>query len=66
MKPGTFSFRMNVPIKLAGGTKSVNIPIDAVVMPKTAKAGDFRFSSRPNPQAISPTPISAAKKKRRR
>ena len=41
MPPGTFSFRTNVPVKLQGGVKSVNIPIDAVIMPKTAKAGDF-------------------------
>jgi len=37
MQPGTFSFRMNVPIKLTGGVQSINIPIDAVVMPKTAR-----------------------------
>jgi type II restriction enzyme len=41
MTPGTFSFRMNVPVKLEGGVQSVNIPIDAVIMPKTAKAGRF-------------------------
>jgi type II restriction enzyme len=35
MPPGTFSFRMNVPVKLEGGAKSVNIPIDAVISPKT-------------------------------
>ncbi|MCH8843190.1 MAG: XamI family restriction endonuclease [SAR324 cluster bacterium] len=35
MKPGTFSFRMNVPVTL-NDAKQVNIPIDAVVMPKTA------------------------------
>ncbi len=40
MPPGTFSFRMNVPIKLEGG-KQVNIPVDAVIMPKTAKPGDL-------------------------
>jgi len=40
MPPGTFGFRMNVPIKLEGG-KQVNIPVDAVIMPKTAKLGDF-------------------------
>jgi len=39
MPPGTFSFRMNVPIKLVGGVQSVNIPIDAVIMPKTAATG---------------------------
>lgn len=41
MPAGTFSFRMNVPVKLEGGVKSVNIPVDAVIMPKSAKAGDF-------------------------
>jgi hypothetical protein len=32
MPPGTFGFRMNVPVKLGSG--SVNIPIDATIMPK--------------------------------
>ena len=71
MPPGTFSFRMNVPVKLnadvtavavteddgepslielddellvvegKGKKSSVNIPIDAVIMPQTARAGDF-------------------------
>jgi len=41
MPLGTFSFRMNVPVKLEGGVQSVNIPIDAVVMPKAARAGDL-------------------------
>ncbi len=41
MPPGTFSFRTNVPVKLEGGKHTVNIPIDAVVMPKTAKAKEF-------------------------
>lgn len=41
MLPGTFSFRMNVPIKLQGGVQSVNIPIDAVIHPKTAKKGNL-------------------------
>jgi type II restriction enzyme len=69
MLPGTFSFRMNVPVKLnvevlsaemddgepplvelgddllvvkgKGNKSSVNIPIDAVIMPKLAKPGDF-------------------------
>jgi len=38
MQPGTFSFRMNVPVKLENKVRSVNIPIDAVIMPKNAKA----------------------------
>lgn len=41
MPPGTFSFRMNVPVKLEGGMQSVNIPIDAVINPKTTKKGAF-------------------------
>jgi type II restriction enzyme len=41
MPPGTFSFRTNVPVKLEGGVQSVNIPIDTVIMPKTAKKRSF-------------------------
>jgi len=33
MPPGTFSFRMNVPVKLEGGIKTINIPIDVVIKP---------------------------------
>jgi hypothetical protein len=40
MRPGTFSFRMNVPVKLEGGV-AVNIPIDAAIMPKAAHAGEL-------------------------
>jgi len=39
MLPGTYGFRLNIPIEQEGAAKSVNIPIDAVVMPKTAKMG---------------------------
>lgn len=39
MAPGTYSFRLNFPVK--AGTGSVNIPIDAVIMPKSAKAGQL-------------------------
>jgi XamI restriction endonuclease len=41
MPPGTFSFRLNVPVKREGEVQSVNIPIDAVIMPKTANIGSF-------------------------
>jgi hypothetical protein len=41
MPTGTFAFRMNVPVKLQGGIQSVNIPVDAVVMPKRASLGDL-------------------------
>jgi len=40
MPNGTFSFRFNVPITMDGG-KQVNIPVDAVIMRKNAKPGDF-------------------------
>jgi len=41
MSPGTFAFRMNVPVNLEGGIKQVNIPIDAVIMPRKSKRGDL-------------------------
>ena len=41
MPPGSFSFRMNVPVKLEGGIKTINIPIDAAIMPKNAKIGSL-------------------------
>lgn len=42
MPPGTFSFRLNVPVLQEGtGKKVINIPIDAVIMSKTAKRGDL-------------------------
>ncbi|HEX9712465.1 MAG TPA: XamI family restriction endonuclease [Actinomycetota bacterium] len=41
MDPGTYAFRLNVPVTLEGGTTTVNIPVDAVIMPLKAKAGDL-------------------------
>lgn len=41
MPAGTFSFRLNVPVDLAGGTTRVNIPVDAVIMPRHAAAGNL-------------------------
>jgi XamI-like restriction endonuclease len=40
MPPGTFGFRLNVPVKREGGT-TTNIPVDTVIMPKNGKAGDL-------------------------
>lgn len=40
MEPGTFSFRLNVQV-MAGTTKPVNIPVDAVVMPSSAGRGQL-------------------------
>lgn len=33
MPSGSFSFRMNVPVKLEGGIQTINIPVDAVIKP---------------------------------
>ena len=41
MRPGTFSFRLNVPVEQEGTGKSINIPVDAVVMRKGAKSGEL-------------------------
>lgn len=41
MKPGTYSFRLNVPVRIGEDGKTVNIPVDAVVMPKNAGKGTF-------------------------
>lgn len=41
MQPGAFSFRLNVPVKQEGTGKSINVPVDAVIMPKNAKAGEL-------------------------
>lgn len=41
MPTGTFSFHMNLPVKLENGVKQVNIPVDAIIMPKIARNFDF-------------------------
>lgn len=42
MPPGTFSFRMNVPVsKVDNPNDTVNIPVDAVIKRKTAKVGEL-------------------------
>ncbi len=38
LAPGTFTFRLNVPVTLADGGR-VNVPIDTVVMPQKRKRG---------------------------
>ena len=40
MHPGTFSFRLNVPV-VRENNSQVKIPIDAVIMPLQAKPSDF-------------------------
>jgi len=36
MPSGTYAFRLNVPVRLGNTGKTINIPIDAIVMPKRA------------------------------
>ena len=41
MRPGTFSFRLNVPVEQEGTGGLVNIPVDTVVMPVGARTGEL-------------------------
>lgn len=43
MPPGTFSFRTIVPIRHEGTDHSTNVPIDSVIMPRTARPGALPF-----------------------
>lgn len=41
MTPGTYTFQLNVPVFQQDSGKSIKLPVDAVVMPKMARVGDF-------------------------
>ena len=41
LSPGTFVFHFNVPVYQTGGNREIRMPIDVIVMPLTAKLGDF-------------------------
>lgn len=41
MPPGTYSFRLNVPVRLEGSASGINIPVDAVIMPLQSTSGDL-------------------------
>lgn len=41
MQPGTFSFRLNIPVLLQSGSKQINIPIDVAIVPINSSAGEF-------------------------
>jgi type II restriction enzyme len=41
MKPGTFTFRLNLPVQQEGRNRTINIPVDAVVMPHQSTPGDL-------------------------
>jgi|GEM_PF-4872490 len=56
---------MNAPVKLEDGIKQINIPIDAVIMPKKSKAGTFPLLKQ-SPPATLRIQTSAGKRKRLR
>ncbi|NEQ69280.1 MAG: XamI family restriction endonuclease [Symploca sp. SIO2D2] len=41
MLPGTFAFRLNIPVSLQSGNKQINIPIDVAIMPLLSSPKDF-------------------------
>ena len=41
MQPGTYAFRVNVPVKLPKTGDQVNIPVDVAIMRRSAKAGEI-------------------------
>lgn len=41
MSPGSYAFRMNVPVGGEGDGGTFNIPVDAIIMRKSAQEGDF-------------------------
>ena len=41
MRPGTFCFRLNVPVDQGKGNRKINIPVDVAIMPLAAQAGDL-------------------------
>jgi hypothetical protein len=51
MQPGTFSFRLNIPVSLQVGSKQINIPIDTVIMPLQFTRGDLPLLIEWNPSS---------------
>ena len=41
LQPGMYSIRLNVPVELDGAAKTINIPVDVVVMPIEAKTSEL-------------------------
>lgn len=41
LHPGTFTFRLNVPVNLSGGVRVITIPIDIAIKPRQAVAGSL-------------------------
>lgn len=41
MQPGTYSYRLNIPVEQDETARTINISVDVVVMPKAAKTGEL-------------------------
>jgi hypothetical protein len=41
MKPRTFTFHLGIPVSLSAGARTINIPVDIVIMLRTAKPRSF-------------------------
>jgi hypothetical protein len=41
MQPGTYAFRVNIPVKLPRTGKQVNIPADVAIMRRSAKSSEI-------------------------
>ena len=41
LEPGTYSIRLNVPVKIENVDRPVNIPVDVAISPKKGKKGDL-------------------------
>lgn len=41
MRPGTFAFRLNIPVRQLGRAERVNVPVDVAIMPKRGRREAF-------------------------
>jgi hypothetical protein len=52
MQPGTFSFRLNIPVLLQSGSKQINIPIDVAIVPINSSPGIRKKSVLLRPSSV--------------
>ena len=69
LKPGEFSFRMNIPVYLNRGSErqyGIHIPINAVVQPLSSRRGDFPLLWKPNLPEILRMSINDVRRKHKK
>ena len=67
MDPGTYALRLNIAAEQEGSGRTVIIPIDVAIMPKSAAKGDMPLLwSKQNLLAITPTSTRGGKKKQQK